>query len=316
MSTGDSFLVTARRVRGGAFGAEPGKSRFLLVPDGGAPSPAHATSRRAWTKAVLEAGHTHQEPKTGADCGDIVVIVHGYNTSPEGTLELHRRLCRSLTAAGYAGAIVSFDWPSDDQALNYLEDRTDAKLTALRLVDDCISLLVAARYPACRINVHVVAHSMGAYVVREAFDDADDRPALASANWNVSQLCFVGADVSQGSMAATDARSRSLYRHCNRLTNYSNEHDRVLKLSNIKRIGVAPRAGRRGLPPDRPATAANVDCSDHFAAQYADSGDSGHSWYFEDPVFVGDLVATLKGDDAERTTARRRVAPDGRLLLA
>lgn len=316
MNAAGSFIVTARRVRQGTFIAEPGKSRFLLVPDPGTATPAWATGRRAWTKAVLAAGHTHQDEHTGEDCGDIVVIVHGYNTSPAGTLDLHRRLCRSLAGEGYRGAVVSFDWPSDDRALNYLEDRTDAKLTALRLVDDCIRLLVTARYPGCRINVHVVAHSMGAYVVREAFDDADDRPALAAANWNVSQLCFVGADVSQGSMSASDARSRSLYRHCNRLTNYCNEHDRVLKLSNIKRIGVAPRAGRRGLPLDHPATAAGIDCSDHFAAQYAGSGDSGHSWYFDDPVFVADLAATLAGDDAERATARRRVAPDGRLLLA
>ena len=286
------------------------------MPPGGAAEPKHAVPRKRWTETVIEAGHTHQDPHTGDDCGDIAVLVHGYNTSPAGSLDLHRRLHSGLTRSGFKGTLVSFDWPSDDRAINYLEDRTDAKLTALRLVDDCISLLVAARYPRCRINVHVIAHSMGAYVLREAFDDADDRPRLAESSWTVSQLCLVGADISSASLAAGDARSSSLYRHCNRLTNYSNAYDRALKLSNVKRIGVAPRAGRRGLPQDAPAKATNVDCSEYFRERYGDTDDLGHSWYFDDSGFVRDLAESLAGDTAPDVTANRRVAPDGHLLLA
>ena len=316
MTWGDSFVVTARRLRRGEFTAEPGKSRFLIVPADGAAEPSTAVPRKRWTDAVIAAGHTHQDPHSGDDCGDIAVLVHGYNTSPAGSLSLHRRLYAGLVDAGFDGVLVSFDWPSDDRAINYLEDRTDAKLTALRLVDDCISLLVSARYPRCRINVHVVAHSMGAFVLREAFDDADDRPRLAESNWTVSQLCLVAGDVSSASLAADDARSRSLYRHCNRLTNYNNAYDRALKLSNVKRAGVAPRAGRRGLPGAAPAKATNVDCSDYFREHYGNSGDLGHSWYFDDAGFVRDLAHTLSGDTAPEVTASRRAAPDGRLLLA
>ncbi len=310
----NSFIISTRNVRNGRFGGDPGPTRFLVVPDVAEPLPEHRVQRKDWTRQVLDTGHTSQDPHTGEDCGDITVIVHGYNTSPADTLSLHRRLADSLPEHGYTGALVSFDWPSADRAINYLEDRKDAKLTALRLVDDCISLLVAARYPTCRINVHVVAHSMGGYVLREAFDDADDRPRLASSNWNVSQVCLIGADVSAASMSADDPRSSSLYRHCTRLTNYSNTHDRALKLSNVKRIGVAPRVGRHGLPADHPAKAANVDCSDYFRANYPPS-DLGHSWYFEDQPFLADLVATLKGDDAPEGVAERRQKPDGRLVL-
>ena len=316
MSQTDSFVVTARRLRGGAFTAEPGKSRFLVVPADGSIEPSNAVSRKRWTDAVISAGHTHQDPHTGDDCGDITVLVHGYNTSPGDSLSLHRRLSRGLDDAGFRGALVSFDWPSDDRAINYLEDRTDAKLTAIRLVDDCISLLVSARYARCRINVHVIAHSMGAYVVREAFDDADDRPRLAANNWTVSQLCLVAGDVSSASLAAGDARSRSLYRHCTRLTNYSNAYDRALKLSNVKRVGVAPRAGRRGLPAAAPAKASNVDCSEYFHENHGESGDIGHSWYFDDPGFVQDLAASLTGDTAPEVTGKRRVALNGHLLLS
>ncbi len=52
---------------------------------------------------------------------------------------------------------------------------------------DGVKLLIAARTADCEVNIHTVAHSMGAYVLREAFDDADDSSA-ANANWTVNQV--------------------------------------------------------------------------------------------------------------------------------
>ncbi len=45
------------------------------------------------------------------------------------------------------------------------------------------------------INVLLLAHSTGAYVVREAFDDADDRRRIAAINGTVSQLVLIAGDV-------------------------------------------------------------------------------------------------------------------------
>lgn len=310
------FIISVRAVRRGEFASEPGPTRFLRIPSGEPPSPEHRVARKAWIDEVLDRAHRPPDPVTGKGCGDIAVFVHGYNTSPAELVERHRRFARDIRRAGFAGLVVSFDWPSDDLAINYLEDRSDAKLTALKLVDDCISALAATQYRGCEINVHVIAHSMGCFVLREAFDDADDRPAIAASNWTVSQVCLVAADVSRASMSASDARSRSLYRHCTRLTNYQNPYDAVLKLSDVKRAGVAPRAGRRGLPPDHPPNAVNIDCGNYFSRMHAPGGDSGHSWYFTDTVFMTDLAATLKGDLDREVVAARRVSPTGRLELA
>ncbi len=310
----DIYLVTARNVRRGEFGSEPGPVRFLKVPAGQDPDPTHRIARRQWVNDVMGLAHTGQDPHTGEDCGDIAVFVHGYNTSPEDVARRQRQLLGDFPTAGFRGALVSFDWPSDDRAINYLEDRSDAKMTALKLVDDCIALLAATQYRGCMINLHVVAHSMGAYVVREAFDDADDRPAIAERNWNVSQMCFVGADVSSASMSASDSRSRSLYRHCTRLTNYQNPFDAALKLSNVKRAGVAPRAGRRGLPDDHAPNAINVNCGDYYRETYED--ENSHSWYFEDAVFLADLAATLAGDLDRAVVGRRKLDGQGNVRLA
>ena len=55
--------------------------------------------------------------------------------------------------------------------------------------------------------MHVLAHSMGAYVVREAFDDADDTADIAQKSWSVSQVMLVGVDVSVASLAAGNPKS-------------------------------------------------------------------------------------------------------------
>lgn len=228
------------------FDAEPARTRFLEVPGNRLPTPAHTIKQAAWVDAVMAEGHTHTNHRTGNDCGDIAVLMHGYNNDAKSIMWHHRRPKADLAATGFKVVLVSFDCPSNDRALNYLEVRSDAKITALRLVDDCISLLASAQLHGCEYNVHVVAHSTGAYVVREGFDDADDRPGVAASNWDVSQLCFVGADVSSRSMSASDSKSISTYRHCIRLTNYQNPFDRVLKLSIVKCVGGAPRLGRIG----------------------------------------------------------------------
>lgn len=308
------YFITARQIRKGEFYAEPGKTRFLKTPSNRTPKPSHSISRKEWVSTVMAAGHTHQDTTSGADCGDITVFVHGYNTSPAAVAKRHRELKRALQKSGYQGALISFDWPSDDRAINYLEDRVDAKITALRLVTDGIALLAAAQSQDCRINLHVVAHSMGCYVVREAFDDADDRPAIAAKNWTVSQLVFVAADVSSRSLSRDDPRSSSLFRHCTRMTNYYNPYDSILKLSNIKRVGVAPRAGRRGLPDNRPDKAADINCGERFVASKKQG--NGHSWYFSDAHFIADLAATLGGETSASVTARRRSDIQGHLQLS
>ena len=70
------YLITARNIRRGEFGDEPGPARFLAVPGNRLPKPAHKITRKAWVDAVMERGHTYQDPHTGEDCGDIVVFVH------------------------------------------------------------------------------------------------------------------------------------------------------------------------------------------------------------------------------------------------
>jgi esterase/lipase superfamily enzyme len=319
------FIICTRDTKGNKFIPEPGKTLFLKVTAPALPKPADAaTNVDAWIRDLFKEAIWGKDSRTGAPRGDILVFVHGYNNEQDTVMQRHRRLKEDLATAGYKGAVISFDWPSANMALNYLEDRHDAKATALRLVDDCIKLFAKKQTPDCCINVHLIGHSTGAYVIREAFDDADDTE-ISNAAWVVSQIAFIGGDVSSASMAADSDSTQSLYRHCTRLTNYSNRGDSVLKLSNVKRLGISPRVGRVGLPENPPDKAVDVDCTEYFsqlntntgikAADQTESiGSFDHSWHIGNRVFAKDLFETLRGD-LDRAILPSRKLVGGHLTL-
>lgn len=300
------FIICTRAIKGGSFSSEPGPTRFLKVPDKRNPDPSHEFNR---TTFIAEVVGTPQVQK----CEDLVVFVHGYNVTQADLIKRHRSIRAGLAKAGYNGEFISFDWPAKGNAANYLEDRSDARRIALQLVDDCITTFAALVKIGCTINLHLLAHSTGGFIIREAFDDADDRDKIAKTNWSVSQICFVAADVSSKDMAETSSNSKSLYRHCVRLTNYHNPYDSVLKLSNVKRIGVAPRAGRVGLPESAPAKAVGVDCGARFLKTHPVTNPVvdpiSLGWYFDDPVFLKDLTFTLAGDIDRNVIPTRVTTP-------
>jgi esterase/lipase superfamily enzyme len=323
----DRFVICTRAVRGNAFTAEPGPTRYLIVPAGEQPTPAHETAKPAqWLKKLRKAATWGKDSRVPTrDRGDLLVFVHGYNNDQQTVMRRHDRLTLDLKDVGFKGAILSYDWPSEAIALNYLEDRHDAKLTAMQLVTDGIAPLSAEQTPDCAINIHLLGHSTGAYVIREAFDDADDA-RLPNNAWYVSQIAFIGGDISSASCSASNATTDSLYRHCARLTNYSNLYDSVLKLSNAKRAGVAPRVGRIGLPPDAPAKAGNVDCSAYFQLlsanpeiraqdQTEEIGTFDHSWHIGNRIFARDLFEVLRGDLDRTVIPTRHADQSGALEL-
>jgi hypothetical protein len=121
---------------------------------------------------------------------------------------------------------------------------------------------------------------------------------------------LIAGDVSASSFSAADPETESSYRHCYRLTNYYNGYDQVLQISNVKRIGLAPRVGRVGLPADAPSKAVNVDCSPHFHVTYPDTDlTNSHSWYFSDATFHRDLAITLKGSIDRSVIPTRSASP-------
>ena len=311
-----NFVICVRNVvsRGSEFGSEPGKTCFLEVPNNTTPSPKlHKIRKKDFANKLIERATTGQTQRKSGNfaTGDVLVFIHGYNNHPDTIMRRHDLLQRNLRKFKYKGVIVSFDWPCDDSALNYLEDRRDAKQTAFRLVDDGIKLIALLQKDQlsrkCEINVHLLGHSTGAYVIREGFADANQNLSISRINWTVSQIALIGADISARSLSSDNEKSRSLFQHAVRITNCSNRFDGVLKLSNTKRFGTSPRVGRVGIPEKAHSKCVNVDCSQYWETAAAGNKKlDNHSWHFDDQRFAEDLAHTISGDiDRHRIPTRK-----------
>jgi esterase/lipase superfamily enzyme len=103
---------------------------------------------------------THLSGRVGSN-RDVLVFVHGFNTSLD---EARFRLAQ-LTADGrFGGVPVLFTWPSTNSLLSYVSARENATISR-----DALTKLLQdiSRTPGVG-RVHVLAHSMGAWLSMEA----------------------------------------------------------------------------------------------------------------------------------------------------
>ncbi|WP_256665168.1 alpha/beta hydrolase [Pseudomonas sp. SLFW] len=296
----DSFILSTRSKANGAFGTDVGPGTYLKVPpDAAEPSPIHSiNSAKQWMTAILE----QAAPAKGTAL-DVVFFVHGYNTPSKEALTRQRLIERELRARNYPCMVVGFDWPSESKTLLYLADRGKAQDSAALLVKRGIVPFMTFSLPECPINVHVMAHSMGAFVVREAFRSVDKMRDSGLANdWRIGQMVLFGADISSSCFALGNSDMIPTFSHCGRLTNYFSGYDEALAVSNAKNIDTSSRVGRVGMPEDTPADdkALDVDCGPRYLAvkkrkfEVID-GLVSHSWYLEDANWYDDLAYTLQG---------------------
>ena len=317
------YVISARRVRKGKFIAEPGPVLFLKVPGSSSEAlPEHrVTGRNAanlWIDEVRGLADGDENPNSISPRGDVLVFVHGYNNDARTIIGRHRQLNADLREEGWKGIVVSFDWPCDDDTLNYLEDRWDGAAVAQMLVSECVRRIAVRQTTGCITNIHLLGHSTGAYVIMEAFAQAEKDGDLFKSNWRVGQVAFIGGDVSAHSVSAGESWSQPMFQRIMRLTNYANPFDAVLGVSNAKRLGTSPRIGRVGLPQDHNSKATNVNCGPYFKTLDPKTakhfGSWTHSWHIGNPTFARDLAMTLEGA-IDRNAIPTRETVDGNLIL-
>jgi hypothetical protein len=283
-----NYIISARNINAdGSFGNEPSDGNYLIIPDGVLTS----------NKTNIVDVNTFLKPFiSNPNLGDVLVYIHGFDMTVSDVIKRHNELKNGLAKQGYKGELITFDWPSSDSPLLYLRDRHDVMNVAFELVTKGVVLLAKQQGTGCVLNVHALAHSTGAFVIREAFDDARTTQDAAEINWTLSQLLFIAGDVSSNSLS--DAPH--IYGHCNRFTNYFNPYDKILAISNAKRAGFENRVGRVGLPIGVPSNAVDVNCGDYYNANIDKLkvvfGAPSHSWYFYSDEWYKDAYQTIMGE--------------------
>lgn len=315
------YSICTRGIKADQFNNEPGKVRYLKSPRraGVKPQPAHEIPVSKWVEEVRDIADGIADSRV-TEGGDVLVFVHGYNNTLDTISKRQRYLTEDLAAEGFKGLVIAFDWPCADATLNYLEDRWDAAQVADQLVTKGIQLIARGQQNGCETNIHLLGHSTGAYLIMEACAQAQKKGSLFKQDWRIGQVAFIGGDVSSSALAADSAWGGPMFEHALRITNYSNPFDSVLAVSNAKRLGTAPRAGRVGTPKHNAhPKVANVDCGDYFKTlnpkQQRFEGTFCHSWHIGNRVFARDLALTLTGGIDRNAIPTRGFKADGALSL-
>ena len=307
MNTKVSF-VTNRRYTNGVFGNTfpnaPGDLRVGTVEvgaDGRAQRPV-VFPNTAKKGSMTLFDDLRGDMKT---CGrDTLIYIHGFNNDFNESVEEGAELARVL---GGAYNVVVFSWPSNGKTLNYYPDRHDAEMSGLGFArgllkfKDFIDHL--SRENACERKMHLVAHSMGAYVLRHALQKMKQIEGYAAAPRLFDQVVLAAADEDADTLTL-DHKLANLSNLCSRLNVYFNNGDTALVVSDRVK-GNPDRLGHDG--PSKPWDITQKTVLIDTSRVVSGDLDMRHAYIRKHPKVIGDLKHILAGhpseceDDTKRT---------------
>ena len=228
---------------------------------------------------------------------DTVVFVHGYNVSFREALTSAAHLKRNFsTAKGGPGVnVVAFSWPSDGSMMPYIaygNDRQDAAASGPAFARGLLKLADFLRgstpEEACAHKIHLVAHSMGNYVLRHTVQEyirqSSGRPVRL-----FDQVFLMAADEDDDAFEK-DYKLKPLPRLAKRVNVYFNNNDAAMAVSD-KTKGNPDRLGDDGprVPRAIPGKVSLIDVTP------AVDDPVGHSYFLDSPRVVEDMVEVLSG---------------------
>ena len=270
------------------------RMRYVAVPEGTPAKREHFEpfegDVEAWNACVRDA----------AAGKPVVVFTHGYNTLQDEARERMTLIQNGLNAAGFPCLVVLFDWPSAGSKVLYGRDRRFARKVAPSFIADGIMQL---RRVVPRSRLHLVTHSMGAFMTMKAFGAVQNFDTRLAFN----EGAFVASDIDQAAMAMGGEGQKVASTWFKRFTNYYSSLDRVLNLQTGFVSGKV-RAGYDGSPDNTDMDFDDVYCGAQYTSKVPD-GEKGlipsHTFYWSDPGFYRDLAMTLQGRDRSPRPTRR-----------
>jgi esterase/lipase superfamily enzyme len=220
---------------------------------------------------------------------DILVFVHGFNTSYE---EARSRAAQIVADAHFGGVAVLFTWPSRSDVFGYVSDKDSA--TASR--DSLQALLHDLGQTPGVGKIHVLAHSMGGWLSMEALREqaiAGDR----TLSGHLGTVILASPDIDMDVFAAQMARIRPAD-----VTVFATPHDKALSLSSLiassrARVGAIDASNPRDRAEIEGFGAKVVDIT-----QYADADRFiSHAVYADSPQVlsqIGAQIATPRPEEA------------------
>jgi esterase/lipase superfamily enzyme len=258
---------------------------------------------------------------------DSLIFLHGYDVSFRDAVETAASLLDRHSAR--IGQIAIFSWPSNGRLVpwfSYKSDRTDARasgpalgramLKAADFIRDTLRAHKEAKKegaadavePPCGGNIHLLAHSMGNYVLRHALQEIA-RLTGGSPRRVFGHVFMMAADEDDDCFEH-DHKMKLLSNVAQSIHVYFNRGDRALDLSDVTKMN-PNRLGSDGPhhPLDVPGNVNNIDVSDVV------HGIAEHDYYVTNDKVRQDVNAVLRELRPDKVPGRRYLASQNRYLL-
>ncbi|MFT7619295.1 MAG: esterase/lipase superfamily enzyme [Planctomycetota bacterium] len=248
---------------------------------------------------------------------DTIVFIHGYNVSFKEAMQSAAQVAENFDKlnSGRTVNIITFSWPSDGSMMPwiaYSNDRSDAAASGaavaraiLKLRDFLYGL---SKAEACDQKIHLIAHSMGNFVLRNALQEI--RSQSASGIPRIFDQIFLMAADEDDNAFEHDFKLKLLPRLGRRVNVYFNRGDRAMSISDRTK-GNPDRLGDDGprAPFQVPAKVTQVDCTPVVG------GIVEHSYYVDEPKVVEDMAQVMAGFDPMAVSGRKFLADRNRFVI-
>jgi len=284
----------------------PKLGEVFVSPENGQDSDGTASGVRVAPQFSLF-GEIQGKMKT--DTPDTILFIHGFDYKFDEALVGLGLLKQRLNLGGFGPAnMVVFTWPSDGEMIPYISyasDRRDAKDSgeaggrALLQLTSFLNKLTVN--DICRGRIHIVAHSMGNYVLRNALQ-ALVKQLPATPPTLFEQILLIAADEDYDALEL-DFKLSPLAHLTKRIHVYYNACDLALDISNYTK-GNPRRLGSRG-PRNSSAIADSMILVDASTIARGGLDDlSYHHYYLISPEMAPDMAQSLKGIAEDKIAGR------------
>lgn len=237
---------------------------------------------------------------------EILVYVHGYNTTHTFARQRLNQIRRNTVNFGFPGVVIGLDWPSKgkQRPRTYRKKRKMALDTGHKFFVDGLLKIKQVRPD---IKIHLMAHSMGAFMLTYAIQ----RHAHKLGTNVIDQVMFIAPDVERSVFEGGSLLSAAIDKYANRLTCYYSEDDRVLQTAPGVTHFPGARSGLNGMRNITVDSFEDVACHNQHRVfvkgrkpppdwQYS------HRWHFDDKVFIRDTVDVLAGKTKANIGVRKK----------
>ena len=220
--------------------------------------------------------NTLRQSVSNSKASDLLLFIHGYNTSFEDAAIRTAQIAYDLQ---FPGQTILYSWPSEAKLPLYTADENNIDWT-LPHFEDFLNLLLTS---VGADMVNTIAHSMGNRIMVRALDRLN-YSTLPEHAAKLRNVIFAAPDIDADTFKQF---VKQFKQKADRLTLYASSNDKALKAS-MSFHGGYPRAGIAG------ADITIVDGLDTIDASDVDTSFMGHSYFGDNRSIISDIFYLIK----------------------